>query len=215
MSAPERSLQQRSDRLGLKVLGAVVILTALVYLWNSNRLQPNGSAPDTWVDMGGHLHVLGITLGETDLRQAETILQSRSDIALYIYPQGHPRAGKTVEAFFPAIADHTKVILELDADLARLDDLESRATIPHLYPNEVARMNLALADLEQVRRLTVKQLTLIPSITLDGATLKARFGEPSEVIELAQGGRVYRFQEIGLQATIDGDQSAQLRFANP
>ncbi len=209
------SLQQRSDRLAFKVLLAALIITAAVFAWNRAGHQHTNSGPDTWVDANGSLHVLGVTIGKTTLRQAETILKSRSDIALYIYPQHHPRAGRTLEAFFPAITDHTKVILLLDADTSLLDDLESRATIPHLYPNEVARMNLGPGDLHTVGTLRVKTLTLIPSVTLDQAALNARFGTPTNTVPTEDGGVTADYPKAGLHARIDADGSARLQFSNP
>jgi len=209
------SLQQRSDRLGLNVLLAVVIITAIVFAWNRTSYQRTDQSPDTWVDVSGKLHVLGLTIGETTLRQAETILKSRSDIALYIYPQQHPRAGMRLEAFFPAIADHSKVILQLDADPTLLRELETRATVPHLYPNEVARMNLAASDQHTVRIQVVKSLTLIPSIALDEDTLNARFGTPGDVTQLENGGVAINYPDVGLHVSTDAEGSARLRFANP
>lgn len=211
----EPSLQQRSDRIGLKVLLAVIVITAVMFAWNRASYQRTDQAPDTWVDTSGKLHVLGITIGETTLRQAETILASRSDIALYIYPEHHPEAGQTLEAFFPAIADHTKVILRLDADDMLLDDLASRSTLPHLYPNEVARMNLNPADLHTARVRVVTALTLIPSISLDEATVIARFGEPKKVEKDEDGSVTMSYPKLGLVASVSADGSAKLRFTNP
>ncbi len=201
--------------MALKALLLVVMVTAALFAWNSTGLKQTEQTPDTWVDDRGRLHVLGITLGETTLRQAETLLRSRSDIALYIYPQNHPDAGRTLEAFFPAIADHTKVILLLDADDTLLDKLESRATLPHLYPNEVARMNLNPGDLHTARIRVVTKLTLIPSIKLDEATLTTRFGTPSDVATAEDGSITLHFPKVGLVANIDPDGSAQLHFSNP
>jgi len=209
------TLQQRSDRLGLKVLLAVVVITAILFAYNRANHQRTDQAPDTWVDASGHLHVLGVTIGETTVRQAETILRSRSDLAIYIYPQHHPRAGKTLEAFFPAIADHTKVILLLDIDPTLLTEMETRATLPHLYPNEVARMNLNPNDLHEARTQVAKALTLIPSISLDEATVKARFGEPDNLVRTEDGRVTLSYTDLGLSARIDSDGGAQLHFANP
>jgi len=168
MSQPER---KPIRHLGLKLFAATLLTTALVFAWSSSNHKTDPATQETWVDDSGQLHVLGLTLGKTVLREAEVALKSRSDIALYIYPEEHPEAGLKLEAFFPAIADHCKVILELDSDEETVKMIQQRSTLPHLYPNKVARMNLHPEDLAIVQQLTVKSLTLIPSIAIPVALI--------------------------------------------
>jgi hypothetical protein len=201
--------------MALWMLLAVVLVTVAVFAWTSTHYKQGGGALDTRVDAAGHLHVLGVTLGETSLREAEHILQSKSDVALYIYPQGDPKAGLKLEAFFPAIADHTKVILLLDPGEGALKALESRATVPHLYPNNVARMNLAPEDYELVHAARVRELTLIPNLHIDAATLKARFGEPDRVERIDQQRQRLVYDAIGLSAELAGEGPPLLHFVNP
>ncbi|HKI62379.1 MAG TPA: hypothetical protein VKA31_08805 [Mariprofundaceae bacterium] len=206
---------QHNDRAGLWMLLAVIIATAAVFLWTSTHYQHGDTSLDTRVDSQGHLHVLGVTLGVTTLREAETILQSKSDVALYIYPQEHPKAGMKLEAFFPSIADHTKVILLLAAGPDRLKKIESDATVPHLYPNGVARMNLAAADAIGINNATVQELTLIPNLAVSAETLKARFGEPDHIQHLQTDQDLYLYNRIGLQAFLSKDEPPTLHFSNP
>jgi len=204
-----------NDRMGLWLILLVILGTGGVFLWTSSNFQHNEPGMETFVDQQGDLHVLGITLGETTLKQAEFILKSKSDVALYIYPQGHPRAGMKLEAFFPAITDHTKVILLLDLSKETLRDIESRATIPHLYPNDVARMNLAASDMGIIHRAVVRQLTLIPNLSLGAAALKARFGEPTSSSEASDGEQRLNFPNIGLKAVVNKEAPPRLEFSNP
>jgi len=204
------------DRIALWVILAVVLLTAAVFFWSSGRYQQGDAASAaTHVDEQGYLHVLGVTLGQTSLQQAEKILKSKSDVALYIYPQGHAKAGLKLEAFFPAIADHTKVVLLLDEGAVQLGAIEARATIPHLYPDQVARMNLAAEDATRVHGATVTALTLIPNLTLSPSTLKARFGEPDRILHLPDGANQYVYDAIGLKAVLHKDEPPLLHFLQP
>jgi len=202
------------NQLGFKLLLATVIATSLVFAWTSTHYRSDGKA-DTWVDPSGHLHVLGIVLGRSTLRQAETALKSRSDTALYIYPVGHPDAGMRLESFFPSIGDHSKVILVLEAKPEILHRFQELATIPHLYPNKVARMNLHPESLTAVQRLVVKQLTLIPSIQISKEMLAARFGPAPQINTDDAGGKHYLYPTIGLDAYIPENDAARLRFRNP
>jgi len=193
----------------------VVAVTAAVFFWTSSSYQQGDVTERTHVDSQGHLHVLGVTLGKTTLKQAERILKSKSDVALYIYPQEHPKAGMKLEAFFPAIADHTKVVLLLDLDDKALKEIEARATIPHLYPDKVARMNLASDDVSSARSATVRELTLIPNLTISAETLKARFGEPDRMQSLDKDRDEYIYDAIGLNAVISKGEPPVLHFTNP
>ncbi|GAV19269.1 hypothetical protein MMIC_P0202 [Mariprofundus micogutta] len=199
--------------LGLKLFAAVVIGTGLVFVWSSTNHKNNAQVKDTWVDDAGYLHVLNIKLGKTTLRDAEIALKSRSDIAMYVYPQEHVNAGMRLEAYFPSIADHSKVILELKADELTLKQLQMRATMPHIYPNTVARMNLNPEDLPRVQLLTVEKLTLIPSIDITPELLEARFGEPENVITGEE--TVYYYPSLGLTAQLKKEDAARLLFQNP
>jgi len=201
--------------LGLKLLAAALLLTAATFLWTSSNYKTDNITQDTWVDDAGQLHVLGLTLGKTTLRNAEIALKSRSDIALYIYPEEHPEAGLKLEAFFPAIADHSKVIMQLHADEASLKQMQQRSTLPHLYPNKVARMNLHPEDLAIAKTMIVKNLTLLPSIDITPETLKGRFGEASSITNSEDGTTYYHFTAIGLKASIKPEDVTRLEFNNP
>jgi len=193
-----------------------IIITATLFFWSSSQYKQGSDASlNTRVDTQGHLHVLGITLGETNLKQAEHILQSKSDVALYIYPQEHPKAGLKLEAFFPAIADHTKVILLLDIPREKMQEIESRATIPHQYQDGVARMNMAVDDITRVKQAIISELTLIPNLSISAENLKARFGKPDRVRRTGNNQKQYSYESIGLEATISNDEPPMLHFSNP
>ncbi|OIO70597.1 MAG: hypothetical protein AUJ57_08285 [Zetaproteobacteria bacterium CG1_02_53_45] len=201
--------------LGLKLFAAALLATALLFAWSSSNYRISDQTQDTWIDDTGHLHVLGITIGRTTLRDAEISLKSRSDIALYIYPEEHAEAGLRLEAFFPSIADHSKVILELVADDQILKQIETRATLPHLYPNAVARMNVHPEDLPQIQQMIVKNLILIPSINISPEMLQNRFGAASTILPGDEDTTYYFFPEIGLKATLNDKDVTRLQFSNP
>lgn len=213
MKPEDRS--KKSDRMAMWMLLLVFVSTGLIFLWSSSNYQQSNAAMNTYVDDAGHLNVLGVTLGESSLNQAEKILMSKSDVALYIYPQGHVKEGLRLEAFFPSIADHTKVMLLLDLNDDELQDIESRATIPHLYPNKIARMNLDAKDVIRVHHATVRELTLIPNLTISFETLKARFGDPDRVKTLDQERAQYEYDGIGLKALLSDEGPPQLHFTTP
>jgi len=213
---PAEPISRKHDRIGLWMILLAIIITTILFFWSSSQYRQDSNTPlNTQVDTQGHLHVLGITLGETNLKQAEQILQSKSDVALYIYPQEHPKAGLKLEAFFPAIADHTKVILLLDIPKKKMQEIESRATIPHQYQDGVARMNMAVDDIIKVKQAIISELTLIPNLSITAENLKARFGKPDEIKRTANNQKQYSYKSIGLEATISNDEPPMLHFSNP
>lgn len=207
--------QKISDRFGLKLFLATLVATAAVFAWTSTHYHHPAKEKDTWVDEQSRLHVLGITLGTSTLREAEIALQSRSDIALYLYPLGHPKAGQKLEADFPAIADRTQVILLLGATPEQLYQFEQRATRPHLYPNAVARSNLAPEDSQLAYQMPITELTLIPSVTLNAEALNARFGAPARVEHVGDRETRLYYPAVGLVATLVEGEPAALHFTNP
>ncbi|MDQ6973527.1 MAG: hypothetical protein Q9M10_01475 [Mariprofundaceae bacterium] len=204
---------QHYDRIGLWMLVVVIIITAAVFFWTRGHFQHADTSLNTHMDAQGHLQVLGISLGETTLTEAEYILKSKSDVALYIYPQGNLKAGRKLEAFFPAIADHTKIILLLKLPVKDLDQIEARASIPHLYPNQVARMNLAAKDRSALNHAVIDALTLIPNLTLTADNIKARFGKPDSLQHM-ENYDVYQYKKIGLSVQLHQDEPSSLYFSN-
>lgn len=194
---------------------AFVLLIGMLFVWSTGRHRSGETVQDTWVDRAGHLHVLGIELGRSTLRETETAMKSRSDIALYIYPQEHPEAGLKLEAYFPSIADHSKVIVQLAADPPLLEQLQQRGTVPHLYPNRVARMNLHPEDIATVQQLIVTRLVLIPSVHITPEMLENRFGVPDRVSPAGESAMHYHYNAVGLRATLSEADAARLEFTNP
>jgi hypothetical protein len=203
------------DRIAIWAIAFTLVVTALVFAWSSANYRSDGSTKDTWTDDNGHVHVLGIELGETRLRKAEATLKSRSDIALYLYPDTHKKAGIRLEAYFPSINDHSKVILELEAGSVLLAEIQQKGTVPHLYPNDVVRINLYPKAIAAAQRLVVSELTLIPSIDITADMLASRFGAASGSSTDADGFTRYIFPDIGLEATLHDGEPALLHFSNP
>jgi hypothetical protein len=120
-----------------------------------------------------------------------------------------------LEAYFPSIADHSKVILVLEASAGLLEEIQQKATVPHLYPNDVARMNLHMKSLATVQHLIVKELTLIPNLDITADMLASRFGPASESTSDADGSTHYTYPGVGLEATLRDEEATLLHFTNP
>jgi len=199
----------------------ILIVAGATFYFTSQSYQGAKDSPRerTWIDKTGHLHVMGIVLGESTVRDAELAFRSRVDSAIFMYPlpdkDGKKQFSLDLEAYFPAIADHSKIILRLDIDDTRLEAMRKRSTSPRIYPNGVARRNLATEDILTVRTLTILEYTLIPSIELNKKMVLAQFGQPTSESSVEGVSQTYTYPKIGLVATIYNDAKDKLVFNNP
>ncbi len=204
------------NKLGLIGLVLVVFGTLGNLYWTSTQVkQEAGRAKqEVWVDSLGRVHTLGLTLDKTTLREAELALKSLSDPALYLYPDREKKDQYTLslEAYFPAIADHSKVVLGLYASKELLMQIESRATVPHLNKNGVGRMNVSSIDNSLIQNLRVMWMKFIPSVQLQVEHIKARFGEPEQMIAGPKGVNLLLYPRIGLHVLVRDDGKDVLTF---
>ena len=200
----------------------IIVGSATFYFTSQNYKNTSHSASKrTWFDEKGHLHVMGVVLGESTLRDAEKAFLSRADAAIFLYPdntknnQGEQHFHGQLEAYFPSIADHSKIILKMVTTPEELEIMRQRSSAPRIYPNGVIRMNLSNEDIIAVQHKTFDQFILIPSVQLDESILKAQFGEPESINQEGETTIRYSFPKLGLTATIDSNGKDKLTFANP
>lgn len=212
-SNPTTPLPRWLNKVGVTLLTLGFLTPVVIFSWAEHRVRLPFSQPlaETWTDTLGRPHVLGITLGSTRLREAEIILRSRSDIALYHY-RDKP-LDLVLEANFPSLPDHSRVVLSLAADTETLTGLSRRASVPRLYPNDMVRLNLATTDLATVQNLTVVSLRLYPSADISEAVLRSRFGEPSQAQYVNKETTQYSYPALHLVARLNDYDLDELSFA--
>jgi len=212
--------------MGKFVLLFIVVVGLGTFFWTSESFKVDekqaGSDAEhrrPWIDPAGKLHVMGLVLNESTVRDAEIALRSRSDAAIFMYPKasegGHQNFQLKLEAYFPSIADHSKIMLVLNVAEASLEQMRQRGTSPRIYPNGVARVNLSNEDILSVKKLVVKELRLVPSVQLDVAMLETRFGKPDNVRSEADGSVHYLYPLMGLDAWIKPEDKDILTFSLP
>jgi hypothetical protein len=203
-------------------LALILIVGSATFYITSSVYKQSGQNPKqrTFFDDKQHLHVMGIVLDESTVRDAEIAFRSRTDAALFLYPketkegQEAQYTGK-LEAYFPSIADHSKVLLTLKTTDVELEAIRKRGTRPRVYPNGVIRMNLSSQDILAVQRMIITEMSLIPSLDLNKEMIVAQFGNPDQVTNTNPNITVYTFPKFGLVATINQDDSDRLTFNNP
>ena len=202
-------------------LALVIIVGSATFYFTGLAYQKSDKTAQqrTFFDATGNLHVLGVILGKSTLREAEMAFRSRADAAVFLYPKtdkpnkNTQYAGK-LEAYFPSIADHTKVLLTMAVSDHDLETIRQRSSAPRIYPNGVIRMNLSNEDILGVQKMVIKELTLIPSAQLDEQTITAQFGQPASNQKINAQETMYLFPEIGLTAIIHSEEKDRLIFRN-
>jgi len=206
--------------MGKIALVFIVVMASATFYITSTSYQSHTTKPQqhTWFDDSGKLHVMGVILGESTVRDAELAFRSRSDAAIFMYPTAsedeNMRFNIVLEAYFPSIADHSKVLLKLAISDEALEEMRQRSTSPRMYPNGVARRNLATEDILSIQNMVIRELTLVPSVQVDLISLQAQFGQVNETTSSNQGVAYYTFPKSGLTASINPEGKGQLVFSN-
>lgn len=199
----------------------IIVAASATFFITSSAYKQAGQDPKqrTFFDDTGKLHVMGIVLGQSTLRDAELAFRSRADAAVFLYPLPNKEGveatytGK-LEAYFPSIADHSKVMLTLETTATELEKVRQRSSSPRIYPNGVLRMNLSSEDILAVKKKTILELILIPSVQLDEHVVLAQFGQAESIHKENDMITRYSFPKLGLTAIINMDGKDKLVFMN-
>lgn len=206
--------------MGKVSLFLIIVVASATFYFTSLSFQGNASQNNRpFVDSNGKLHVMGIIINESTVRDAEKAFRSRADSAIFMYPivsnNRERRFSLELDAYFPSIADHTKIILKLVVDEMQMEEIRRRSTSPRMYPNGIARRNLANEDVLAVQHMKIRAFHLLPSTPIDSAILEAQFGK-ADTIEILDNATVrYSFPDLGLIALIDEQGQDTLIFTNP
>ncbi len=159
-------------------------------------------------------HVLGVTLGSSNLSDAEQIYQEAAEVSLF-----KASAGKmVVEAFFEEVKMNglkAKIVLTIAVPAEELQGMFDRG----LRMNATAsgkRITLNTDDLARVRKAPISSLSYLPTVRLEEAVLNKRFGTPAERIRENKSGAVHwLYPQHGLDVTLGGDEKPLLQYVSP
>ncbi|HNU12270.1 MAG TPA: hypothetical protein PKJ45_13065 [Rubrivivax sp.] len=182
------------------IAGVVVIAAAFVPVLWQMVAQPRGvqapgafslpaapaagRLPAPWQierDEAGRVHAFGLLLPGSTLGDARELLGVDLQVAL-LASGSRPLA---LEAYFERYSGggvDGKLVLATDADAATLAHWRARAGKRELISEEASRWRLDAADLAEALSTRISGLSFLPAGRIDAATLRARFGEPAEVL---------------------------------
>ena len=203
----------------LKLLWAGLAVLFLLILWpNDEALEEKAASIRIWnanVNEQGQLNVLGVTLGQHTLKEAETILHTQSERALFIDVTGDEHKGETLEAYFPTSPDRAKLFLELDASEELVEKIKSRAYKATVFPSGNAKLEVAPEQMKEVEATIVRSLTYVPPISLTPALVEKNFGEPERKVRDRDGNIHILYSNLGLDVVLPIEGKPLLQFVYP
>ncbi|MEW5755571.1 MAG: hypothetical protein AB1810_04650 [Pseudomonadota bacterium] len=201
----------------IKLLYLILALLLVYTLWPSSTSQNGEQQRAVWnlkVDESGRLEVLGITLGLTTLQQAEAILRSRSQRAIFAQAKAETPQPPDIEAFFPSMPDNSKLVLSLAASQEQLETIAAKARDPIAFPSGSVKLEIADQHMPLVDAMVIDMLTSIPRIRIKPADIEAQFGKPVK-LHMQDDVLHYLYPQFGLDVILDKSGEALLQFVNP
>ncbi len=200
-----------------KVLFIFLIGLTIYTLWpiESERSSVTIHVWDAHINAQGRLNVLDVVLGETTLKQAEAILLTQSERALFLeLNEGKPQ-NESIEAFFPTSPDRVQMIIELTAPDELLQRIKARALKTIVFPSGSAKMTIAPEDMFDVESLTTKSITYIPNTALDIALVTKHYGQAEQQIHDNDNSLHLLYPALGLDVVLPQKGKPLLQFVPP
>ncbi len=161
-----------------------------------------------------HSRVFGITLGQTRLGEAATMLGRDYKLALFEEPDGR----LSLEVYYKEITRgglSGRLIMILDAGEDELAGIRDRATRREVLETGNIRYTLGEPDRLAAADRVIVGLDYIPYVNLDAETIEARFGAPAERIRLDDRRQHWLYPNRGLDILLNADGRELLQYVPP
>lgn len=162
------------------IIGLILVIGGIAAMMFIPSPQPPAAKPwDVTIMPDGNVQVLGIHLANTTYKSAQETLGIFGKTAMFRDPDN----SLSVEAFFDSInlgGLSAKLILNLSVSAEQMEAMLERATHGKLQPSGAYQHELAEVDRISLLSAPVNAMTYIPTVRLDAAMIKTRFGEPDK-----------------------------------
>jgi hypothetical protein len=133
------------------------------------------------------VRVFELTLGQSTLADARSVLQIQEEITLFVGEDGKP----ALEAYFERVflsGLRADFILVLEADEPLLAQLYDRGSRISRSSDATRKVELSNEDRQRVEKLPIHLINYIPYANLDDELIVSRFGQPTEKITESETG---------------------------
>lgn len=166
------------------------------------------------LDAQGNSRIFGIQPGISTLAQVRERFGNDVEVAIIATPD---EIG-SLEAYYnqvPLGFVLGKLIVTVDASPGAITAMRERALKAEYMESSTRKIRLHPDDLLAANALPIRALSVIPSVNLDEAVVRERFGEPEERLELS-GQRVHLlYPAKGLDVILDKDGKELLQYIAP
>lgn len=178
----------------------VLGMMALVVYVFLNPNEGDGQLPgylDISVSGSREVNILGLSLGNTSLSQAEEILSRHSKRALFISKDSNNKEKMQIEAFFESIFDSDKLVLVLEPDDEILSIIKDAAYKPYIFPNGDLKISISDQHSKLLDDLKVQSVTYMPYRPINKLLFDEYYGEHKR--EIRNNGEVhFLYPQYGL-----------------
>ena len=161
----------------------------------------------------GQTRVFGLAPGESTLADAVAALGDDHELGLI------ERDGAlSLEMYFGryrAGLMSAKIVLLTQVPQAQLGSWKQRAVdVQSMQTGKAKRYRLNPDDAQQALRSVVRLISFIPAVNLDDEVIRARFGDPAQVVQ-QEGLTHYRYPMLGLQISVREEAREVLQYVAP
>ena len=194
---------------------ALFIIGAWISKDNINRPNPNRFLPwhIEYTSEGAPIF-FGLVLGYSTLQEAELSFRLKSDVSLFVAPDGK----SVVEGYFDEVnlAGLTSIIIvSVELSDEYRSAIYNRGTRISTLGNGTRKVNLTTEDAITIRKKPISSLTYLPKIRLDPEQIEHRFGKPTQQIhEADKQTEHWLYPKLGLDVVL-GANITVLQYVDP
>jgi hypothetical protein len=160
--------------------------------------------------------VLGITLGQSTLKDAEKIFKHEAELEISLFKPTDGKLG--VEAFTDEVNFNglkAKIVMNIGVPADELQGMYQRGLRINNTPSG-KRITLTFDDLERVKSVPIASLTYLPTVSLEQSVIAKRFGNPAQrILEKDTGLEHWLYPENGLDVVTGAKQKPLLQYLPP
>ena len=194
---------------------ALIVPFLVPGLGKQEGVDPNVNLP--WqieLDAQGGSSVFGLRPGVSTVGDVRQKFGSEMDVAII----AEPNEMGTLEGYYSQVALGfvlAKVIVTVDAKNELISEMRDRALKAKHMESTTRKITLNPDDLAAVEKMTVKAISVIPSVNLDEATVIQRFGPPGERLAVSEKRVHLLYPEKGLDVVVDSNGKELLQYVAP
>ncbi len=197
------------------VLLALVVPFLIPGVAKKEGVDPNSNLPwQIQLDGQGGSTVFGLRPGVSTLGDVRQKLGSEIEVAII----AEPNEAGALEGYYAQVSlgfVMARVIVTLEAGENEVLAMRDRALKAKHMESTTRRITLHPDDLAAAERLSIRAISVIPTVNLDEATVIQRFGQPGERVVVSEKRVHLLYPDKGLDVVVDGEGKELLQYVAP